>query len=490
MAKKKSKPQKITFNPITYLKTGNARKLPIYECLLPKDWEEIKKFPVIFSRKHVNGNVTFTSVLVDLLCTGAKDVLFFVNEPESLYREILKNYKVGLSLDFEPVSYELIHNVIFESVAFAEEYGIAPHEDFRYSEMILEEDSDDFPRIEVPLGEGGKAHLYLNFDDERAPYFERQILKYGKDGTYEIIRNDFDPFLDEDEFDDEEEWDVEGEWDDYDADEKYSEPCFSWDEMDWEDFYDERNFEELTNDIVIYTLSQLPDYTYEEMIEEPIFAPFLEILHTEEPTTKISFSKKEQKYMAEVYERLEFSDLEFDEGDPELLEMIESGIKQYPKNRILYQYKWEYFQRSGDLPKSLEIALEMKEKFPDYLFGLTCHAQSLIEMGEVDSIPEAMNDFTKIQDFLPDREKFHITELQSFYSPWIYYYAKTGQLRAAIFLFMLLEDHFVLISFPLHELVENALAAEAMKVVEPFYKKVKAGKVSKEEFVDMMMGED
>jgi tetratricopeptide (TPR) repeat protein len=459
MANKKSKPQKITFNPITYLKTGNARKLPVYECLLP-------------------------SVLVDLLCTGAKDVLFFVNEPESLYREILKNYKVGLSLDFEPVSYELIHNVIFESVAFAEEYGIAPHEDFRYSEMILEDDPDEFPRIEVPLGEGGKAHLYLNFDDERAPYFERQILKYGKVGTYEIIRNDFDPFLDEDEFDDEEEWD------DYDEDDKYSESCFSWDELDWEDFYEEMNFQELTNDIVIYTLSQLPDYTYEEMIEEPIFAPFLEILHTEEPTTKISFSKKEQKYMAEVYERLEFSDLEFDEGDPELLEMIESGIKQYPKNRILYQYKWEYFQRSGDLPKSLEIALEMKEKFPDYLFGLTCHAQSLIEMGEVDSIPEAMNDFTKIQDFLPDREKFHITELQSFYSPWIYYYAKTGQLRAASFLFNFLEDHFVLISFPLHELVENALAAEAMKVVEPFYKKVKAGKVSKEEFVDMMMGED
>jgi len=84
MAKKKSKPQKTTFNPITYLKTGNARKLPIYECLLPKDWEEIKTFPAIISRKHVNGNVTFTSVLVDLMCTGAKDVLFFVNEPESL----------------------------------------------------------------------------------------------------------------------------------------------------------------------------------------------------------------------------------------------------------------------------------------------------------------------------------------------------------------------------------------------------------------------
>lgn len=490
MAKKKSKPQKTTFNPITYLKTGSARKLPIYECLLPKDWEVIKKFPVILARKHVNGNITFTSVLVDLLCTGAKDVLFFVNESESLYREILSRYIETLSLDFEPVSYELIHNLIFESVAFAEEYGIAPHEDFRYAELILEEDSDDFPRIEVPLGEGGKAHLYLNFDDERAPYFERQILKYGQAGTYEIIRNDFDPFSDDYEFDDEEEWDEDDMWDEDDLEDNYSKPYIAWDEVDWEDFYEEKNFEDLTNDIVIYTLSRMPNYNYEEMIEEPIFAPFLEIIYTEEPTSKISFTQEEQKYLAEVYEKLEFSDLEFDEGDPELLEMIESGIKKYPKNRILYQYKWEYYQRSGDLPKSLEIALEMKDKFPDYLFGLTCHAQSLIEMGEVDSIPEAMNDCRKIQDFLPDREKFHITELQAFYSPWIYYFAKTGQLRAAIFLYMLLEDHFVLISFPLHPIVEEVLADEALKVVGPFYKKVKAGEVSKEEFIDMMIPGD
>ncbi|WP_332911514.1 hypothetical protein [Algoriphagus boritolerans] len=175
--------------------------------------------------------------------------------------------------------------------------------------------------------------------------------------------------------------------------------------------------------------------------------------------------------MAEVYERLGFSDLEFDESDPELLEMIESGIQKFPKNRILYQYKWEYFQRSGDLPKSLEIALEMKEKFPDYLFGLSCHAQSLIEMGEVDSIPEAMNDFTKIQDFYRTGRSFMLRN----YSPSIrlgfIITPKRDNCGQQFFLYMLLEDHFVLISFPLHPLVEEALASEALKVVEPFYKK-------------------
>jgi hypothetical protein len=65
MVKKKSKPQKTSFNPISYLRSGNARKLPFYECLLPKDWEEIKKFPIIFSRKHGNGNFLFVWISVD-----------------------------------------------------------------------------------------------------------------------------------------------------------------------------------------------------------------------------------------------------------------------------------------------------------------------------------------------------------------------------------------------------------------------------------------
>ena len=119
MAKKKSKPLKSTFNPLTYLKSGNARKLPIYECLFPTDWKELKKFPAIFSRKHVNGNLTFITVLMDLWCTGVKDVMFFVNEPEELYRTILQSYADKAFLEFEPVSYELVHNVIFESIAFA-----------------------------------------------------------------------------------------------------------------------------------------------------------------------------------------------------------------------------------------------------------------------------------------------------------------------------------------------------------------------------------
>ncbi|WP_373522127.1 hypothetical protein [Aquiflexum sp.] len=470
MAKKKSKPQKTSFNPISYLKSGNARKLPVYECLLPKDWEEIKEFPLVFSRRHVNGNLTFVSLLVDLFCTGVKDVLFFVNEPESTYRELIRGYEDSLMLEYLPVSYELIHNIIFESVAFAEEYGIAPHEDFRFAELILEEDSDDFPKMDVPLGEDNIAHLYLDMEDERADYFERQILKYGKPGTYKIIREDFEEDDDFDEFED-----------------RFYDSCFSWDEVDWEDFYVEADFEDLPEDILLFTLSMLPGYFYPDLREEKLFSPFTKVLTTEKPTSNTSFGKQEMSYMEKAYGKL--NDMEIDEESPAFLEFIEKGIEKWPANRVLWQYKWEYFQRWGKIEKSVQVALEIKSKFPDYLFGLSCHAQSIIELGEVDAIPEAMNDCHKIQDFDPKRKKFHKSELQSFYSPWIYYYSKTGQLRAAYFLVNLLAEHEVLLEYPFHYLVNDAYMQAVDKVVYAYYEKVKSGKVSKEEFLGMILGE-
>lgn len=468
---RKSKPQKSTFNPISYLKSGSARKLPIYECLIPKSWNEDKKFPILFARKHVNGNLTFVSVLVDLLCTGAKDVLFFVNEPEFIYREIIETYEDNLLVEFIPASYELIHNIIFESVAFAEEYGIAPHEDFRFVEMIMEEDTDDFPVVEVHLGKNGKAHLHLNQGDERIKYFEHQILKYGKKGTYEIFYHDGDPFLDEDLIDD-----------------LFSDSCMFWDELEWEEFYEKGDFDDLPADIIIFTLNKLPDYSYDLMKEEKLFTPFTKVKSTDLPISKSQFGAKEKERMHQLYELMQHWDSEENVANPEILEKIENELLIYPENRVIWQYKWEYYQRIEDDKKAIQIAQEMKKKFPDYLLGITCHAQSLIEMEMVDAIPDAMNNCHKIQDFDPKRKKFHKTELLSFYSPWIYYYAKTGQVRASFFLMNLLIEHEILGNFPLHPQVQEPYMEAISKVVQAFYAKVKSGYISKDKFLDMMLG--
>ncbi len=479
MAKKK--PQNTKFNPISYLKSGSARKLPIHECMIPKSWKEDKKFPILFSRQHANGNLTFASILVDLLCTGAKDVLFFVNEPEFIFHEILGTYEETLLVEFVPVNYELIHNIIFESVAFAEEYGIAPHEDFRFAEMILEEDTDDFPRVDVPLGENGIAHLHLNNGDDRIKYFEQQILKFGKKGTYKIFHHNNDLLFDDD-FEDNDDFEEDEEFEDY-----LSKSCLFWEEEDWEDFYDAGDFDDLSVDLIYHTISRLPDYDYVKMKQEKLFAPFTKIKSTENPTSKADYSKKEREKMHEIFELLQDWDTIDNEPNPTILNKIENELQQLPNNRILWQYKWEYYHGIEDDEKSIEIALEMKRRFPDYLFGLTCHAQTLIKLEKVDEIPEAMNNLQKLQDLDPKRKRFHKTELLAFYTAWIYYYSKTGQVRAAFFLVNLLFEHEAVGDINFHPVVLEAYSSAAGKVVDSFYTKVKSAYISKDDFIEMMM---
>ncbi|WP_297337130.1 hypothetical protein [Algoriphagus sp.] len=187
--------------------------------------------------------------------------------------------------------------------------------------------------------------------------------------------------------------------------------------MDWEEFHDEINLDEIPNEILLYTISPYPEYEYDEMIDEPIFAPFLGIQHTKEAIEEFRYSKEEFGFMKGIYENLQLMNSKDKAGHLDLLKQIETGINNFPTNRILHDYHWEYFQRMGDSPKAWEIAKEMKEKFPDYWYSLSSHAQTLIEMGEVDSLAEAMNHQVTIQGFKSEREMFHINELQAFYSP-------------------------------------------------------------------------
>lgn len=486
MSRRKPKPVQQKFNPINYLKTGNARKLPIFECLLPVDWQEIKKFPVICARKHVNGNITFASVLVDLMCTGAKDVVFFVNEPEFFYRDIISRYEHELYMEFELASYELIHNIIFESVAFAEDYGIAPSEDFRWAEYILEEDSDDFPRMDIPLGQDGKAILYLNEEDERRNYFERQIKAFGQPGTYQIIYNDFN--FDED-IDDDDEFEEEFEDDDDDLDVTgfLEDTCMNWDEEKWGEFYDKQEFDHLTYDISLHLFHSTVDRSYMELKDDKMFAPFMNIEYGLEVDYHPPLSEYDLDLIFDIRDQVYEVEGESSREVQKVLKKIDREIKKNPDLVLLYKYKWEALMDDRQYEKALELALSMNEKFPKSLFAISCHALSLAILDNDADLPEAMGNFTRIQDFDRRKAPFHLEEISAFYSPWLWYYAKTNQFTAAYFLTCMLLDTKAQIYFPMPDFVFNEYLEGLERKVRPFLNQLKSGKISKAKFIETVI---
>jgi len=204
MSTKKSYPQ----TPENYIKTGNARKLPIYECWVNEDFQTSGMANVLVSRIHKNGNLTGAIYLIDLFCLGVKDSVYFFNSDAGEYKEeILTAIPERIKID-----YNHAHNLIYGAEIYAEELGLSAHKSFKTSQYILEEDTDDIPLEYFEFGENGKPHLFVSKNESRNLEIKLMENKLGKDGfhvTYQDLEfSEEDACEDTDEEDDEEE-DVE-----------------------------------------------------------------------------------------------------------------------------------------------------------------------------------------------------------------------------------------------------------------------------------------
>lgn len=206
-------------SPKKYIET-KVRSLPIYKCLINKDWEESKMADVIVMRRHNNGHITAGIYLVDLLCLGVKDTFYFFNEPE---QELEDRYGSGFYQVFVEIDYNLAHNIIYAGHDFAMEFDIPPHREFETTKFILEEDTDDIPLIDVAVGSiDGKPHLVV----QHANQYQEVVAKLKRiagEGYYyytigEAIEEDE---LGQDELDDHE----------YDGGEEESDDQISLDEI-------------------------------------------------------------------------------------------------------------------------------------------------------------------------------------------------------------------------------------------------------------------
>ena len=178
-----------------------VRNLPIGRCYINSNWRQAQLANVIVTRKHVNDNITFGFYLVDLMLLGVKDCFFDFNVSHVELEERLFNVMPGL---FVECDYELAHNIIYEGVGFAEDFGFEPVKSFTKTGIyILEEDSDDIPQMDIPLGENGVPMVYINSEND----MQREIAileKTAGPGNYIVYDEDNDEdFDDEDDEDDE-----------------------------------------------------------------------------------------------------------------------------------------------------------------------------------------------------------------------------------------------------------------------------------------------
>lgn len=408
-----------SFNPMSYLKSGKARSLPIDRCLIPDNWKDLQKFPLIVVRKHINGNVTVANLLVDLQCTGIKDAMTFVNMGEEDLLDMVSHYE-SIDLNFIECEYNLAHNIIYEALAYAEDFGISPHPEFPLAELILEPDTDDIPIMDdIPLGLNGRPTLFLTPEEPRNNYFLAQMKKNAGEGNFDVV--DHTDFPLQDEFYDPEDYTIE----------------------DWVDFFNE------IEDFLSEPLCPEIHYIYEKCIYEPEITQLkfnvIDQLESKEievnsnPLPGPPIKESEKKKMIKIYERLKDPKTEGKKLKT-LIEDIHSMINTIPNNPALYNYLHSAYNYAGKKDLADKVLNDMERLFPDYLFGKIQRAVQLIEDKKEDKVPAVFNYHLTLPDLFPDRKTFHVQEFTSFHNVIGRYYLAKNDLLNSFTYFKIIRD--------------------------------------------------
>ncbi|MDR0394367.1 MAG: DUF1186 family protein [Tannerella sp.] len=212
MAKKKAKQQNQLLSPEKYIKT-RARMLPIGECLIRREWQKYGMTDVIVPRIHQSGNTTIGVYLLDIFCLGVKDTMYMFNLEPHEYEDFLSTmFSDG---DYDVVTYEEVHNIIYGAIEYAEELGFKPEKTFAITKYILEEDTEDIPLIEYEFGKDGKPFLITKSRFEYNKYFPTLEKNVGS-GNFDFLildEEEDDEYDDDDDDDDDWDFDDDDYWD-------------------------------------------------------------------------------------------------------------------------------------------------------------------------------------------------------------------------------------------------------------------------------------
>lgn len=422
---------KAPFTPKGYLKSGRALKLPVYKFYTSEDWRESQKFNLLFSRQHVNGNITFALLLVDLLCTGIKDALYDVNVPLYEFEEYVSRLERESPEEIVEISHHLAHNIIYAALEFAEENGIAPHEDFKLASLIIGPDNDDIPLIDdIPFGDNGIPYLEVDHLDPKLPYYLSQLRKTRGEGNFKVMIGDVE--------DDDDDYERE---DDFDPLAEVEAEISSWEERDWEEY--------LTSNLDAADFS-LDDFLELNQVLQTIYKKHIwpkiskgipldkircaeEIELTDQPIDTGYDYKYSDEVNDEIYEIFQLiSDTEADKNKVrKSITQLDRFISEYPNAPVFYNLKYNCLKRIGKNEEAHTLLLLILSKFPNYLFAKLDLIQYQLDKGIEVDLNKFFGDARNLKSLYPLRSVFHISEFTKFIDTMIRYHLSKNEVSEA-----------------------------------------------------------
>src|SRR5438874_12290909 len=164
-----------------------ARTFPLLECLISSNWQESNPglVEVLVARQQPDGDICFGVYLIDTYCLGLKNTFANAGFSRSRYINELQNriFRAGKPVE---CSIELAHQMIYQAIEYAEQFGFEPQKDFTLSQYLLAPRGELEEPYNLTFGKDGKP-LFIAGPHDNVARIMRQLEKTAGPGNYHYL---------------------------------------------------------------------------------------------------------------------------------------------------------------------------------------------------------------------------------------------------------------------------------------------------------------
>lgn len=149
---------------------GEIVRAPVHEVCRSKNLFEMGWGEVLFSRRMPDGQLAVGIFMLDIYCLGIKDALLTVMSESDYITKKDEWAEDGFLL--ESVSPEYAKKLIESSVAYAAQFSLSPHQDYREASVVLDGVDASACTDEFTFGKDGKPFFVASLEQSRPHVLE------------------------------------------------------------------------------------------------------------------------------------------------------------------------------------------------------------------------------------------------------------------------------------------------------------------------------
>ena len=163
----------------------DAHTFPVMECWISADWQNGSGLvQIIIARQQPNEKICCGSYLVDKFCLGLKNTFAKINLSFDRYKEHYDKMSSRQLLTQCPI--ELAHQMVYEAIDYAAQFGFEPQSDWAQSQYVLEPRGELEEPYKLTFGKNGKP-FFISGPHDDVRKIIKQLEQTAGQGNFDVL---------------------------------------------------------------------------------------------------------------------------------------------------------------------------------------------------------------------------------------------------------------------------------------------------------------